>query len=186
MNEENKQKKEVKRTNPGEEFSNLPYWNTLHKNQAFPYVPQLKDKVVYFPAPHLEFIRRNGRKLKERIAIDDIILAKKYFFEGLIEKLEYIPDENSKCKIVLKLMIGRKSTTIEFHYFFGVNQPNFIVLKTVYESSSKTKFKLNETVKIRAPPFQDENGIIIDVKDGDGTDPMISYGVYKVLWYKSN
>lgn len=174
--DDNKKSKEAKQPNSIDEASNLPYWSTIHSNQAFPYVPQLKDTVVYFPTPHLEFIRRNGRKLKEKLNFDDILPNNKPFFEGLIEELEFVPDDIVKCKITLKLLIGRKSTKIQFHYFFGINQPNFIILKTAYESNNDTKFKLNETVKIRIPPCQDENGIILDIKDDQEAL------VYKVLW----
>lgn len=136
--------------------------------------------MIYFPSSHLDFLRKNGRKLKERIDFEDLLPENKSSFEGTIEELEYIPDENVKCKIVLKIMIGRKPTRIKFHYFFAVNQPNFLVLKTIHESNNNLKFKLNETVKIRVPPCQDENGIILDIKDESSSS--VAFGVYKVLW----
>lgn len=152
----------------------------MYTNQAFPYVPQLKDSVVYFPDPHLYFLKRNGRKLKEKINYVGILPTNKLYFEGIIEELHYIPDNVVKCKLVLKLMIGRKWTKIDFHYFFGINQPNFIVLKSAYNSNSDLKFKSNETVKIRVPPCQDENGIILEIKDD--TEQLTNFGTYKVLW----
>ena len=172
---------DVKRTKlVAEEVNNLPYWSSVSVKQAFPYVPQLKDSVVYFPGPHFDFLRRNGRKLKEKIEYDDILPANKLYFEGIIEELEYIPDDNVKCRITLKVMIARKSTKIQFHYFFGINQPNYIVLKTAFCSNSDLKFKYNETIKIRVPPCQDENGIILEVKDE--IDPAANFGGYKILW----
>lgn len=164
-----------------EETSYLPYWSSVSTNQAFPFVPQLKDSIIYFPEPHFHFLRRNGRKLKEKINFEDILSSNKSYFEGIIEELEYIPDEIVKCKIVLKLMIGKKWKRIDFHYFFGINQPNFIVLKSAYAINSDLKFKANETVKIRVPPCQDENGIILEIKDN--VDQTTSFGSYKILWY---
>jgi hypothetical protein len=178
--EDKKKNKDLKRTKPDDETSYLPYWSSVFTNQAFPYVPQLKDSIIYFPEPHLYFLKRNGRKLKEKFNHDDILPAKKSYFEGIIEELHYIPDEIVKCKIVLKLMIGRKWTKIGFHYFFGINQPNFIVLKSAYTSNCDFKFKLNETVKILVPPCQDENGIILEIKED--AEQLVNFGAYKVLW----
>lgn len=104
----------------------------------------------------------------------------KPYFEGTIEELEYIPDETVKGKIGIKLMVGRKWTKIQFHYFFGINQPNFIVLKTAFHQNTDARFKPNETVKIRAPPCQDENGIILEIKED--VDYSANFGLYKVLW----
>lgn len=104
----------------------------------------------------------------------------KPYFEGTIEELEYIPDEIVKCRVAIKLMVGRKWSKIHFHYFFGINQPNFIVLQTAFRQNSDAKFKANETVKIRTPPCQDENGIILEIKDD--VDHFTTFGVYKVLW----
>lgn len=165
-----------------DEPNNLPYWCSIASNQAFPYVPQLKDKIIYFPTPHFEFIRRNGRKLKEKIDFQEILPENKKYFEGFVEELDYIPDDNLKCKITLRIMISRKSTKIHFHYFFGINQPNYLVLKTAFASNSSLKFKNNETVKILTPPCQDENGIILEVKDE--TEPASTFNAYKILWYK--
>lgn len=178
--EDKKKIKESKRNKSDDEASYLPYWSSVCTNQAFPYVPQLKDSIVYFPGPHLYFLRRNGRKLKEKIHFDDILPENKPYFEGIIEELEYVPDEIVKCKIVLKLMIGKKWTRINFHYFFGINQPNFIVLKSFYSSNSDLKFKSNEIVKIRVPPCQDESGIILEIKDD--ADQTTNFGAYKILW----
>ena len=171
--------KESKKTKLENESNFLPYWSSVYTNQPFPYVPQLKDSVIYFPVPHLNFIKRNGRKLKEKINYDCILPENKPYFEGIIEELLYIPDEIVKCKIGLKLMIGRKFTRIDFHYFFGINQPNFILLKSAYTSNSDVTFKSNETVKIRVPPCQSENGIILEIK---GDAEQSTYGAYKVLW----
>ena len=114
-------------------MNNLPYWSSVSVKQAFPYVPQLKDSVVYFPGPHFDFLRRNGRKLKEKIEYDDILPANKLYFEGTIEELEYIPDDNVKCRITLKIMVGEKSTKNSNSItFFRINQPNYIVLKTAF------------------------------------------------------
>ena len=178
--EDKRKIKESKRMKSDDETSYLPYWSSVYTNQAFPYVPQLKDSVIYFTEPHLYFLKRNGRKLKEKINYVDILPTNKSYFEGIIEEMHYIPDDIVKCKIVLKLMIGRKSTKIDFHYFFGINQPNFIVLKSAYLSNSDLKFKSNETVKIRVPPCQDENGIILEIKDD--AEQLASFGAYKVLW----
>lgn len=135
---------------------------------------------MYFPGPHFDFLKRNGRKLKEKIDFADFLPTNKPYFEGTIEELEYIPDEIVKCKIVIKLMVGRKWTKIQFHYFFGINQPNFIVLKTAFQQNTDAKFKSNETVKIRVPPCQYENGIILEIRDD--VDHSATFGVYKVLW----
>lgn len=172
---------DIKRTKlVDDKMSDLPYWSSVSINQAFPYVPQLKDSVIYFPGPHIDFLRRNGRRLKEKIDYDDVLNLNKLYLEGIIDELVYIPDDNVKCKITLRVMISRKSTKIQFHYFFGINQPNFIVLKSVYCSNSSVKFKSNETVKIRAPPFQNENGIILEIKDE--IDSISAFGAYKILW----
>lgn len=143
-------------------------------------MPQLKDEIVYFPAPHMDFLRRNGRKLKEKVDFDQFSTSKISLFYGIIEELEYIPDDTVKCKIVIKIMIGRKWTKIDFHYFFGINQPNFMVLKSVHSSNASVKFKSNETVKIRVPPCQNENGIILELKDE--VDSLSYFGMYKVIW----
>ena len=163
-----------------DEMSNLPYWSSISVKQAFPYVPQLKDHIIYFPGPHFDFLRRNGRKLKEKIEYDNILPKNKQYLDGIIDELEYIPDDTVKCKITLRIMIARKSTKIQFHYFFGVNQPNYIVLRSAFLSNSDLKFKYNETVRIRVPPCQDENGIILEVKDE--IDPVSIFGAYKILW----
>ena len=167
-------------TEEKDEISNLPYLSSVSVKKAFPYVPQLKDSVIYFPVPHLDFLRRNGRKLKEKIDYSDILPRNKPFLEGIVDELEYVPDDNVKCKITLRIMIARKSTKIQFHYFFGINQPNYIVLKTAYFSNESVKFKPNETVKVRVPPCQDENAIILEVKDVINSES--SFGTYKVLW----
>lgn len=181
--EDKKKTKELKRIKSDDENENssyLPYWSSVYTNQAFPYVPQLKDSVIYFTEPHLHFLKRNGRKLKEKINYVDILPKNKSYFEGIIEEMHYIPDDIIKCKIVLKLMIGRKWTKIDFHYFLGINQPNFIVLKSAYLYNYDLKFKSNETIKIRAPPCQNENGIILEIKDD--SEQFVSFGAYKVLW----
>lgn len=179
--EDKKQPSEAKRLKSEDEPNHLPYWCSVYTSQAFPYVPQLKDSVVYFPAPHMDFLRRNGRKLKEKVDFDQILTKSNSFFEGTIEELEYIPDDIVKCKVVLKLMIGRKWTKVQFHYFFGINQPNFMVLNSVHAFSSVTKFKSNETIKIRIPPCQNENGIILELKED--VDALSSFGMYRVIWY---
>lgn len=170
--------KRIKATD--EEMSNLPYWSSVSIKQAFPYVPQVKDSVIYFPGPHTEFLKRNGRKLKEKIDYHDSLPSNKLYFDGVIDELIYVPDDNVKCKITLRVMFGRKSEKIQFHYFFGINQPNYIVLKTAFCLNSSSKFKSNETVKIRVPPCQDENGIILEIKDE--IDPVSAFGAYKILW----
>ena len=158
----------------------MPYWSSVYTNKAFPYVPQLKDVVIYFPKPHLDFLRKNGRKLKEKIDFDVILPTDKALFEGIVDEIEYIPAEIVKCRITLKIMIGKKYERIQFNYFFGINQPSYIVLKSTYISNREIKFKVNETVKIRNLPCQDENGIILDVNED--TDPLKSFGNYKILW----
>lgn len=164
-----------------EELDHLPYWNSLYKQQSQPYVPQMKDTVLYFPKPHFEFLKKQGRKLKERIDYEEDLPKDKMFVEGEIEEIEYIPGEVVKCKIVLKIKVGRKSNRIEFSYFFGVNQPNFMLLKSSYEDSQRNKFKLNETVKIHVPPCKGDNGIILEIKDSN-LDPLTCIGAYKILW----
>ena len=125
-------------------------------------------------------MRKNGRKLKEKIDFDVILPTDKALFEGIVDEIEYIPAEIVKCRITLKIMIGKKYERIQFNYFFGINQPSYIVLKSTYISNREIKFKVNETVKIRNLPCQDENGIILDVNED--TDPLKSFGNYKILW----
>lgn len=158
----------------------MPYWNSVHVNQALPYVPQLRDEVLYFTRPHIEFLRRNSRKLKERIDYEDKLDLNKPYIGGVIEHIEYVPSEVTKCKIGLKVMLGRKAVRLDFGYFFGTSQPNFLVLKSAYELSSQHKFKVNETVRILSPPFQGETGIILEIRDD--ADPTTSFGCYKILW----
>lgn len=163
-----------------EPLEHLPFWSSIHTNQPFPYVPQVKDTVIYFPQPHLEFLRRNGRKLKEKFDFEEIVKTSKPYHEGVIDEIEYIAGEYVKCKIVLRILIGRKWTRISLNYFFGTNQPNYLVLKSLFSSNSEFRFKENETVKIRAPPCQNENGIVLEIKTE--SDPSISFGAYKILW----
>lgn len=163
-----------------EETDHLPYWNSVYLNQAFPYVPQLGDKVVYFHRPHFEFLRRNGRKYREKIDYEEDLPNDRPYFEGTIDEIEYIPAEIIKCRIVLKVLIGRSNQRLQFSYFFGVSQPNYLVLKTAYTSNVSSRFRSNETVKIYAPPCSGETGIILEVNDS--VDPLQAFGAYKILW----
>ena len=162
-----------------EELDHLPYWSSVYVNQSQPYVPQLGDLVIYFFKPHLEFLKRNGRKLREIIDYEDILPATKSFLEANVEEIEYTPAEVVKCRLVLKAMIGRKNFRLKFNYFFGIPQPNYLVLKSAFLCNVEQRFKSNETVKILAPPCQGETGIILDI---EGSDPSATFTAYKILW----
>lgn len=176
LNEE----KTSKKIRIGEEINYLPFWCSAYTNSVYPYIPQVKDAVIYFPVPHAEFVRRNGRKLKESIDFDHLIGDNKPYYEGIIESLEYVPDDIVKCKTSMRLMVGRKWVKIEFNYFFGINQPNFITLKSLYLFNQSVRFKANETVKIRVPPCQNETGFIVEIKDEKNASS--NFGMYKVSW----
>lgn len=163
-----------------EELDHLPYWSSVYVNQAQPYVPQIGDVVIYFFKPHLEFLRRNGRKLKEMVDYEDLLPKGKGFLEGTVESIEYVPAELVKCQLVLKAMIGRKNFRLKFTYFFGIPQPNYLVLKAAFDCNIQQRFKTNETVKILAPPCQGESGIILDIVEDD---PVSNFNAYKILWY---
>lgn len=162
-----------------QELDHLPYWSSVYVNQSQPFVPQLGDVVIYFFKPHLDFLKRNGRKLKEIIDYEDLLPHGKPYLEGIIESIEYIPAELVKCSIALKVMIGRKNFRLKFNYFFGIPQPNYLVLKSAFSCNLDQRFKTNETVKILAPPCQGETGIILDIVSNDPSD---TFHAYKILW----
>ncbi len=183
-NQSNEKRKRAKETPKAaiedvEELDHLPYWSSVYTNQAQPFVPQLGDVVIYFFKPHLDFLKRNGRKLKESIEYEDILPFSRPYLEGTIEAIEYPPAELVKCQIVLKVMIGRKSFRCRFSYFFGIPQPNYLVLKSAFSCNLDQRFKSNETVKILSAPCQGESGIILDI---EGEDPTGTFNAYKILW----
>jgi hypothetical protein len=162
-----------------EELDHLPYWSSVYVNQAQPFVPQLGDVVIYFFKPHLDFLKRNGRKLREIIEYEDGLPFSKPYLEGTIEGIEYPPAELVKCQIILKVMMGRKNFRFKFNYFFGIPQPNYLVVKSAFSCNLDQRFKTNETVKILSAPCQGESGIILDI---EGDDPSGTFNAYKILW----
>lgn len=155
-----------------------PYWATVEENFAIPYLPQLKDSVTYFCKSHFDFIRKQGRKLRERLDYQDLLLNHARI-DGIIEEVEYLNENVPCCKLALKINLKRKNHLLKFKYYFGLSQPDYLVLKSAIAAASSFSYRQNETVNLVSRNYPSETGTILEIF-GNLNDACLNIGCYKI------